>query len=52
MTVRNGVVTVTGIEPTARQDRDLALLAFRLMWDIDGVVDVANRLVRAEARTA
>ena len=43
VTVRNGVVTVTGIEPAAGQDRDLPLLALRLMWDIDGVVDVANR---------
>ncbi len=52
VTVRNGVVTVTGIEPAAGQDRDLPLLALRLMWDIDGVVDVANRLSRAGAKTS
>ena len=53
VTVRKGVVTLTGkIEPEAGQDHDLDLLALRLMWDIDGVVDVANRLVRPGARTA
>ncbi len=52
VTVRNGVVTLTGIEPETGQDRDVDLLALRLMWDIDGVVDVANRLGRAGAKTA
>jgi CBS domain-containing protein len=41
--VRHGVVTLDG---TVRTDRhhDLIALALRLIWDIDGVVDVVNRL--------
>jgi CBS-domain-containing membrane protein len=41
--VRHGVVTLDG---TVRADmhHDLIALALRLIWDIDGVVDVVNRL--------
>jgi CBS domain-containing protein len=41
--VRHGVVSLTG---TVRADshRDLIELALRLIWDIDGVVDVVNSL--------
>jgi CBS-domain-containing membrane protein len=43
--VRHGVVTLTGtIRPEADHERDLMPLALRLIWDIDGVVDVVNRL--------
>ena len=43
VTVSHGVVTLAGV---ARADshHDLTALALRLIWDIDGVVDVVNRL--------
>jgi hypothetical protein len=44
-TVRHGVVTVTGTMP--REHQDLIPLALRLIWDIDGVVDVVNKLGQA-----
>ena len=43
--VRHGVVTLTGtMRPEADHEQDLMPLALRLIWDIDGVVDVVNRL--------
>ena len=45
VTVRHGVVTLTGTmraEPGGSDD--LIPLALHLIWDIDGVVDVVNRL--------
>jgi len=49
--VRHGVVILTGsMRPEADHDQDLMPLALRLIWDIDGVVDVVNRL--GEARVA
>jgi hypothetical protein len=43
VTVKHGVVTLTGtLRPEPGHDQDLRLLALRLIWDIDGVVDVAN----------
>ncbi|SRR5579871_168228 len=43
--VRHGVVTVTGTLPPAPDTHtDLVRLAIRLIWDVDGVVDVVNRL--------
>jgi CBS domain-containing protein len=42
--VRHGVVTLAGAVPTASHHRDLIPLALRLIWDIDGVVDVVNSL--------
>ena len=46
--VRHGVVTLTGtIWPEPGQD--LIPLALRLIWDIDGVVDVVNKLGEATA---
>jgi CBS-domain-containing membrane protein len=43
--VRHGVVTLTGtIQPGADHQQDLMPLTVRLIWDIDGVVDVVNRL--------
>jgi CBS domain-containing protein len=45
VTVRHGVVTLAGvIEPAADQHHHLIQLAIRMIWDIDGVVDVVNRL--------
>ena len=50
VTVHHGVVTLTGtmrLEPGDRHD--LVPLAVRLVWDIDGVVDVVNRLTETKA---
>ena len=41
--VRNGIVTLAGQLGSAEQ-HDLIRIAVRLTWDIDGVVDVVNRL--------
>jgi len=52
--VRHGVVTLTGsMRPEPGHEQDLMPLALRLIWDVDGVVDVVNRLGAARmARTA
>ena len=42
-TVRDGVVILTG-HPGAPQDRELIAVTIRLIWDVDGVIDVLNRL--------
>jgi len=49
--VKHGVVTLAGtIRPgSGEDDQDLLPLALRLVWDIDGVVDVVNRLGEAPA---
>jgi CBS domain-containing protein len=45
VTVRHGVVTLTGtIQSTADRDHHLIHLAIAMIWDVDGVVDVVNRL--------
>jgi CBS domain-containing protein len=45
VTVRHGVVTLSGTAgPAADRQHDLVPLAIRMIWDIDGVVDVVNRL--------
>jgi CBS domain-containing protein len=50
VTVKHGVVTLTGTMPS---EPDLLPLTLRLIWDIDGVVDVVNRLGETEtAKTA
>jgi CBS domain-containing protein len=41
--VKGGVVTVSG-DPGQLEQRDLIPVAVRLAWDIDGVVDVVNKL--------
>jgi CBS domain-containing protein len=41
--VRHGVVVLTG-SPEAPEDRDLIPAAIWLIWDVDGVIDVGNRL--------
>lgn|SRR5512146_3298707 len=43
--VQDGVVTLTGtLDPKAGEHGDLLPVAIRLMWDVDGVVDVIDRL--------
>ena len=50
LTVRHGVVTLGGtMRPEPGQEQDLIPLALRLIWDIDGVVDVANKLGEVQA---
>ena len=45
VTVRNGVVTLTGtLDPRVGPHGDLIPLAIRLMWGVDGVVDIIDRL--------
>jgi CBS-domain-containing membrane protein len=45
VTVRNGIVTLTGtLDPKTGPHGDLIPLATRLMWDVDGVVDIVDRL--------
>ena len=41
--MRNGIVTLAGQLGSAEQ-HDLIRVAGRLTWDIDGVVDVVNKL--------
>ena len=41
--VHNGIVTLSG-QPEAADQRDLVSVAVRLTWDIDGVVDVVNKI--------
>jgi CBS domain-containing protein len=43
VTVHNGLVTLTG-HPAAAGERDLLPLAVRLAWDVEGVVDVIDRV--------
>jgi CBS domain-containing protein len=42
-TVRDGVVILTG-NPEAPEDRETVPVAIRLIWDVDGVIDVVSRL--------
>jgi osmotically-inducible protein OsmY len=47
--VRHGVVTLTGTaEPPVGRGQDLEALAIRMIWDVDGVVDVRNRINEVE----
>lgn len=49
VTVHNGVVTLTGtLKPAAGQHTDLIPVAIRLMWDVDGVVDIVDHLGEAQ----
>jgi CBS domain-containing protein len=50
VTVRHGVVTLVGtVRPGPRRYQDLLPAAIRLIWDIDGVVDVVNRTTEGES---
>lgn len=43
--VHTGIVTLTGtLDPKAGMHGDLIPVALRLMWDVDGVVDIVDRL--------
>ncbi len=45
VTVRHGVVTLAGtVQPDSHGSHGLIPLALHTIWDIDGVVDVVNRL--------
>jgi CBS domain-containing protein len=45
VSVRDGIVTITGtLDPKAGAHGDLFPVAIRLMWDVDGVVDVIDQL--------
>ena len=47
--VHHGIVTLTGTaEPPAGRHQDLVALAIQMMWDVDGVVDVRNRINEVE----
>jgi CBS domain-containing protein len=47
--VHHGIVTLTGTaEPPSPRHQDLVALAIQLMWDVDGVVDVRNRINEVE----
>ena len=53
VTVQHGVVTLTGtMRPEPGDGQDLIPLALRLIWDIDGVVDVVNRLTDSREATS
>ena len=47
--VRNGVVKLTG-QTELVCDEDLISVVVRLAWDVDGVVDVVNKVGMAQAR--
>jgi CBS domain-containing protein len=49
--VRNGVVTLTGQIELAAED-DLIAIAVRLAWDVEGVVDVVNKVGAAATGVA
>jgi CBS domain-containing protein len=49
--VHHGVVTLTGTVP-ADSHHGLLPVALHMIWDIDGVVDVVNRLGETEAKQA
>lgn len=45
VSVKNGIVTLTGtLDPKVGPHGDLIPLTMRLLWDIDGVVDIVDRL--------
>ena len=49
--VRNGVVTLSG-QPELAAEEDLIPVAVRLAWDVDGVVDVVNKVGTVPASAA
>jgi len=53
--VRNGVVTLTGtVRPSFGELDELVPLTIRLMWDVDGVVDIVDKIgeMKEEGPTA
>ena len=51
VTVHNGVVILSG-QPELAAENDLIPVAVRLAWDVDGVVDVVNKVGTAHADAA
>ena len=49
MSVRHGVVTLAGAMPPRSQHQDLVRAAIGQIRDVDGVVDVVNRLIDCRA---
>jgi CBS domain-containing protein len=50
--VRDGIVTLTGaLDPATGAHGDLIPVAIRLMWDVDGVVDIIDRLGQPVTQT-
>jgi CBS domain-containing protein len=50
--VRDGIVTLTGtLDPTTGTHGDLIPVAIRLLWDVDGVVDIIDRLGQPQPAT-
>jgi len=50
VTVRNGIVTLTGwLDPKVGPHGDLIPLVIRLMWGVDGVVDIVDHLGEPQA---
>ena len=49
MSVRHGVVTLAGVMPQWSQHQDLVRAAIGQIRDVDGVVDVVNRLIDGRA---
>lgn len=50
--VRDGIVTLSGtLDPATGAHGDLIPVAIRLMWDVDGVVDVIDRLGQPQPAT-
>jgi len=47
--VHNGVVTLSGTMDHGEEHHDLTRLAVRLIWDVDGVVDVVSHIGEAPA---
>jgi CBS domain-containing protein len=53
VSVHNGVVTLAGtLKPAEGQHAELVPVAIRLLWDIDGVVEVVNHLEKAKSEPA
>ena len=51
ITVHNGIVTLSGLLGSA-EEHDLIRVAGRLVWDVDGVVDVVNNLGTTQPLTS
>ncbi len=50
--VKDGIVTLTGtLDPATGAHGDLIPVAIRLMWDVDGVVDIYDRLGQSQPLT-
>jgi CBS domain-containing protein len=49
---RDGIVTLSGtLDPATGAHGDLIPVAIRLMWDVDGVVDIIDRLGQSQSQS-